>query len=232
MSDKDTRERTKKPGPKFKYSDEQMKDMALQIKKKFKGQQLNYLLLENETGIGRHTWKRRIDEYIQELNTPVLRDFRYTDSDEIYFPNIESIFETYGDNKQKIINELHYFELLFQELYDERNRLKSELEKLENFKKKSDEYINVIASLQQEVFHYKNLYEQIMVSSIEPQLRDQLGLKDNLLDFNNHIKRNTSLINLQEYFPKVPYYSESEISNENDKNENMEELKKQFDKLF
>lgn len=230
MSDKN--QKTKKSGPQIKYSDEQMKDLALKIKKKYKGKQLNYLLLEKETGIGRHTWKRRIDDFIQELNKPILRDFRYTDSDEIYFPNIESIFEAFGDNKQRIINELHYFEVLFQEQYDERIILKNRLEKLGDFEKKIEEYTEIIATLRQEVMHYKNLYEQIMVSSIEPHLRDQLGLKDDLLDFNNHIERNTSLTNFQEYFPKVTYYSEQESKNENVKNENMEELKKQFDKLF
>lgn len=46
------------------YSNAQLKEMALPIKNKFKGQKLTYLLLEKETEIGRNTWSRRIPETI------------------------------------------------------------------------------------------------------------------------------------------------------------------------
>ncbi|WP_010676353.1 hypothetical protein [Bacillus timonensis] len=231
MSDKTTKTQIgKKRGPKEKVSDAQMKELALQVKKKSKHQQLTYSMLEKETGIGRNTWKRRLEDFIQELNKPILRDFGYTDSDEIYFPNIESIFEAYGSNKQRIINELHHFELLFQELYEERNDLKEKLNTLESFKDKIEEYTKAIGDLQQEVKHYKTLYEQIMVSSVEPHLRNEFGLKDNLLDFNSHIEKNASLGNFQQQFPGIR-------ENDRDKNEtirdkNMEELKNQFNNLF
>ncbi|CQR47966.1 hypothetical protein BN1058_02302 [Paraliobacillus sp. PM-2] len=167
--------------------------------------------------------------FIQELNKPILRDFGYTDSDEIYFPNIESIFEAYGNDKQRIINELHHFELLFQELYEERNTLKEKLNKLEEFKGRLEEYTKGIASLQQEVKHYKTLYEQKIVSSVEPHLRDELGIKDNLLDFNSNIEKNVSLNNLQQHFPKL---QDDDDNIENTRNENMKELKNQFKNLF
>ncbi|USK72835.1 hypothetical protein [Peribacillus frigoritolerans] len=37
------------------YSDEQLKEMLLEIKNKFNGQKLTYLFLEKDTGIGRNT---------------------------------------------------------------------------------------------------------------------------------------------------------------------------------
>ncbi|WP_318617636.1 hypothetical protein [Sporosarcina sp. YIM B06819] len=231
MSDKTTKiQKGKKRGPKVKVSDEQMKELALQIKNKSKQQQLTYLMLEKESGIGRNTWKRRLEDFIQELNQPILRNFGYTDSDEIYFPNIESIFEAYGSNKQRIINELHHFELLFQELYEERNVLKEKLNRLESFKDKMEEYTKAVADLQQEVKHYKTLYEQIMVSSVEPHLRDELGIKDNLLDLNTHLEKNASLNNLQQHFPVVRDHDED--SDETTRNKNMEALKDQFKNLF
>lgn len=231
MSDKTTKtQKGKKRGPKVKVTDEQMKELALQIKKEAKQQQLTYSMLEKETGIGRNTWKRRLESFIQELNQPILRDFGYTDSDEIYFPNIESIFEAYGNNQQRIINELHHFELLFQELYEERNDLKEKLKRLDKVKDKIEEYTKAIANLQQEVKHYKTLYEQIMVSSVEPHLRKELGLKDNLLDFNSHIEKNASLNNLQQHFPEIQDHDED--NDEVNRNKNMEELKNQFKNLF
>ncbi|TKC14367.1 hypothetical protein [Robertmurraya kyonggiensis] len=220
----------KKRGPKVKVSDEQMKELALKVKKKYKQQQLTYLMLEKDTGIGRNTWKRRIEDFIHELNRPILRDFGYTDSDEIYFPNIESIFEAYGDDTQKIINELHHFELLFQELYEERTNLKEKLARLESFKDKIEEYTMAISNLQKEVKHYKTLYEQIVVSSTETHLRDEIGLKDNLLDFNTNFNKNISLNNLQHHFPEI---LEDVVDNdETIRVKNMEKLKNQFNNLF
>lgn len=231
MSDKITNtQKGKRRGPKVRVSDEQMKELALEIKKKSKQQQLTYSILEKETGIGRNTWKRRLEKFIQELNQPILRDFGYTDSDEIYFPNIESLFEAYGNNKQRIINELHHFELLFQELYEERNELKEKLNKLEIFKDKIEEYTKAISDLQQEVKHYKTLYEQIIVSSVEPHLRDEFGLKSNLLDFSNHSDKNASLNDLHKHFPKIE--PDTEEDNEADKEKNMDELKNHFKNLF
>jgi uncharacterized protein YukE len=231
MSDKTSKvQKGKKRGPKEKVNDEQMKELALEIKNKSKQQQLTYSMLEKETGIGRNTWKRRLEDFIHELNQPILRDFGYTDSDEIYFPNIESIFEAYGSNKQRIINELHHFELLFQELYEERNDLKERLNKLESFKGKIEEYTKAIDDLQQEVKHYKTLYEHIMVSSVEPHLRDEFGLKDNLLDFNSHIEKNASLTNFQQHFPEVR--ENDKDTDETIRDKNMEDLKIQFKNLF
>lgn len=42
--------------------------------------------------ISRNTWKRRLESFIQELNTPIVREINNVDGDEMYFPNIESIF--------------------------------------------------------------------------------------------------------------------------------------------
>jgi hypothetical protein len=232
MSDSQTNEtqKGKKRGPKVKVSDSQMKELALKVKKKFKNQQLSYTMLEKETGIGRNTWKRRLESFVKELNQPILRDLEYNDNDEIYFPNIESIFDAYGNNKQRIINELHHFELLFQELYEERNSLKEQLNSLERYKDQIENYHEIIAKLQYEVKHYRDLYEQITVSSVEHHLRDEIGLKDNLLDFNKQIEKNISLNTLHQHFPKMQEYNKD--GNQISQNENMAKLKSQFKNLF
>ncbi|MDG0875562.1 hypothetical protein L3476_05070 [Paenibacillus thiaminolyticus] len=89
------------------YTDEQLKEMALDIKKKYKGQKLTYLLLEKETGIGRNTWSRRIPETIEKLNNPVPRSIGISERDDVYFPNIEQIFDLYKNDKNKIISEFY-----------------------------------------------------------------------------------------------------------------------------
>ena len=232
MRDNDTStiQKGKKRGPKQKLNDNQLKDLVLEVKKKYKNQQLTYLLLERETNIGRNTWKRRLEGFIREINEPILRDFHFNDSDEIYFPNIENIFEACGNNKQRIINELHEFEMLFQELYEERNALKFEVKKLEVLKQKNEEYRNRIVELQQYANNYQVLYEQTMASSTQAHLRDKMCIEKNLLDFNEHIEKNISLTNLQQHFPNL----NTDIEDQADdiKESNMDRLKEKFNNLF
>ncbi len=227
-NENDLGSKRKRRGPDEKLTDIQMKELAIKIKKKYKQKALTYLLLEKETGLSRNTWKRRLEDFIKELNNPILRNFENTESDEIYFPNIESIFEAYGNNKLKIINELHQFEMLFQEIYEERNKLKTELKKLEKNKEILENQTNKITSLQNEATHYKTLYEQIIVASVDVNSRNKLGLKDNLIDFNKDIQKNISLINFKEYFPEIS--DEDELINKSQ--DDMSKLKSKFDNLF
>ena len=50
-------------------------------------------LLDQETDIGRNTWSRRLKDFLQELNDPILRSIPLNDSDEIFLPNIEMILK-------------------------------------------------------------------------------------------------------------------------------------------
>lgn len=227
-NEKSTDFKVAKRGPKEKFSDIQMKELAIKIKKKYKQKELTYSLLEKETKISRNTWKRRLECFIQELNRPLIRDFNNTESDEIYFPNIESIFEAYGDNKLKIINELHYFEILFQDLYEERNKLKNDLKKLENSKDIIENQNKRILALKNEVGHYKTLYEQIIIASVEINSRKKLGLNNNLIEFNKDIHKNISLTNFDVHFPDVSLGDVQITESE----KNISKLKSKFDKLF
>lgn len=227
-NDNSTDSKVTKRGPKEKFSDIQMKELAIKIKKKNKQKELTYSLLEKETKISRNTWKRRLESFIQELNRPIIRDAKNIESDEIYFPNIESIFEAYGDNKLKIINELHHFEILFQDLYGERNELLKDLKKLENSKEIIDNQNKRIIALKNEVAHYKMLYEQIIVSSVDINSRKKLGLKNNLIEFNKDIQKNLSLTNFNEHFPEVSMEDVQRTEVE----DNLSKLKNKFDKLF
>lgn len=218
----------KKRGPKEKLSDQEMKELALKIKNKIKHQQLTYSLLERETGIGRNTWMRRIKDFIDELNTPITHNKGISEGDEVYFPNIEYLFELYGGNKQKIINELHQFELMFQDMWKERNSLRKQIKKLEEFRGKVDEYKNEISKLRQQVAHYKNMYEKLAVSSVEPHLREEYGLKNNVIEFNSKHPISIGLNNLNDHFPSLKGINQKE----NNQNKNMKELQNQFPDLF
>ncbi|MGC6588088.1 hypothetical protein ACPV3A_24460 [Paenibacillus sp. Dod16] len=219
---------SKKRGPKEKLSDQEMKELAMKIKTKFKHQQLTYSLLERETGIGRNTWMRRIKEYINDLNTPISRSIGLSEGDEVYFPNIEFLFEIYGQNKQKLINELHHFELMFQDLYKERHSLLEQLKKLEGATEKIEEYKRELSKLKQQVIHYKTMYEKVAVSSVEPHLREEYGLTNNVIEFSNRNQECLDLKNLKDHFPAL---NQIDYKQEN-RNNNMSKLQNQFPDLF
>lgn len=183
--------------------DRKLKEIALKIKAKFKGQKLTFLLLEKETGIGRQTWSRRIADYIEEINKPIIRPSSAI-SDDIYFPNIEEIFTKNNNNKSKIINELHEFELMFRNMHKELSILrvgKKELEHiLKAFEKQRDELIQV----RNKAMHYEFLYKKVMASSAYSHLRENLGFKNNLIEFSGQSIANISLEeeHLAKMFPK------------------------------
>jgi hypothetical protein len=76
------------------------------------------------------------------------------------------------------------------------------------------------------------LCEQVIVSSIEPKLRKELGIKENLIDFTAHVNKNTSLSNLKELFPNVTNLDKEDQIREKVKEKNMDSLKNHFNKLF
>lgn len=207
------------------YSDEQLKEMALQIKSKFKGQKLTYLLLEKETGIGRNTWSRRIPETIDELNKPISRTIGLTESDDVYFPNIEQIFEVYKNDKNKIINELHFIEATFIELYNKAKNLKEELNRRKDESEELKLKNNEIRLLREQVKHYEQLYNQLMVSCAFPHLHSQNQPKDNLIRFDNKNRKHTTLENMEALF-------ETEESNPAKKNSNFSNMENRFGNIF
>ncbi|MFS0559062.1 hypothetical protein [Brevibacillus sp. 179-C9.3 HS] len=175
----------KKRGRPREIDDKKLKEIALKIKGKIKGQKLTFLLLEKETGIGRQTWSRRIADYIEEINRPINREFSESAGD-VYFPNIEDIMSRNHNNKSRIIEELYEFEIMFRNMHKELSKLreiKKELSKLTTaFESQKDELLKE----RSKSLHYEGLYKKIMASSSYSHVREELGLKSNLIEFSGH----------------------------------------------
>lgn len=198
---KDSKRTSKKRGVKSDYTDYELKEIALRVKNEIKGQKLTFLELEKRTGIGRNTWSRRIRETIEELNNPPSRTLGISDKDEVYFPNIQLLFQVHGNNKNKIIHELHQFERDFYELYKQAKQYRDELEKLKEYKEKLEEKDKLIREFKEKAAHYEQLYKNITVSSAFSHLRDELSISHNLIDFNKNSKLNLNIDDLQSFFP-------------------------------
>ncbi|VUG06220.1 hypothetical protein PPOLYM_02613 [Paenibacillus polymyxa] len=54
-----------------------------------------------------------MDVAIHDLNKRIPRTIGLTENDDVYFPNIEQIFEVYKNDKNRIFNELHFIEATF-----------------------------------------------------------------------------------------------------------------------
>ncbi|MDO6633364.1 hypothetical protein Q4580_26495 [Bacillus thuringiensis] len=212
------------------FTDQELKELALEVKNRLGHVHLTYSLLEKETGIGRNTWKRRLEKTIAELNKPIYRTIGLSEDDEVYFPNIEQIFEIYKSNTPKIINALHGFETMFIKLYEELHTLKKDEQKVIHIKQIAAEKDLQIKKLKVQVEHYKNLYDQLTISSSFPHLQEKTGLKDNLLDFNASIDKNSSLTNFKTLFKASK--DSIEPSEKSDLEEPINKLQEMFPDFF
>ncbi|MGR5959338.1 hypothetical protein ACT7DM_05930 [Bacillus cereus] len=93
-------QKTKRGKPQ-QWSDENLKNIALEVKYKQPNRKLTSLLLEKETGIGRNTWSRRMKEFINHLNSPVHIP-KLDESGIITIPSVEELFLKYGTNTTEL----------------------------------------------------------------------------------------------------------------------------------
>lgn len=206
-------------------SDQKLKEIALDTKNKLRGQKLTFLLLEKETGIGRQTWKRRLSSFIDELNSPFIPQEKVGD---IFFPNIEEMFERHKNNKTKIINELYEYEEIFNSMYRELTLLKQDFKKVEHLQKEYENQKEKLATIKTKADHYESMYKALVATSAFPHLRDDMDIKNNIIDFSKNIENNTSLkeTDFEKRFSEEGKLQEqSNISNEN-------KLKSMFPDLF
>lgn len=202
--------------------DQKLKEMALQIKTKCKGQKLSFLMLEKETGISRNTWKRRISDYIQALNTPLIQSTEEVDLD-IYFPDIEELFNNKNNSKEKIVQELHAIIESLRSLYLENKELKRNAKNISKLETTIQKQKLQLDKLKHQVLHYESLYKTLVVSSAFPHLREEQSIQSNLLDFKKEIVGNTNIE--QQHLKKTFTDSRNEAQKE-------DKLKEMFPNLF
>ncbi|WP_051318443.1 hypothetical protein [Cohnella thermotolerans] len=218
-----------KRGRKSDYSDMELKKMALQIKNDLKGAKLTYKELERRSGIGRNTWSRRIPDTINELNRPIMRSSENNEIDAVYFPNIHQLFEVHGKDYNKIIYELEHFQDAFYQMYKEKEDYKQKLEKLSQYETKLKEQEEQIRILKIQKEHYEKQYKNILVTSAFPHLREENGIKYNLLDFNAHVEQHSNLDDLKSLFITNNKNTTPEADATN---EHFERLKERNKRLF
>lgn len=221
------------------WTDKELMQLALDTKYKHHGIKLTPSLLEKETKVGRNTWSRRMKDHIDKLNKPILTKHTSTDADDALLPNIDLIFKKYGNDKVALKNELLELEVL---LYDTYKELKEYKLKEEVYNKAIDNMLSIkneVDKQKKRANHYEELYNEIVVSSIYPHLKDtqgslvnKLNINDKLINMEEYQNKNISLNDLSSSFPDVSDKSNQKKnadSLESKQQKNMKKLLDEFD---
>lgn len=217
------------------WTNEELKQLALDTKYKYHGKKLTPSLLEKETKVGRNTWSRRLKDYIDELNEPVITGIPLSKNNETILPSVDLIFKKYGNDKLALKNELLDLEILLYDFYKELQEYKEKEERYQEGQAEVQLLKDEVAKQRKRAAHYEQLYNNIVVSSVYPHLQDMQGsqinqhnIKVKLIDIEDYKEKNTDLENLSSYFPDV-----TDVNVENDKsekqNQNMQKLLDKFD---
>lgn len=221
------------------WTDDQLKEMALEVKYKNQNKSLTPSLLEKETGVGRNTWSRRMKIFIGELNKPILPNISLDDKSEVTLPSVDLIFKKYGKEQQALKNELINLEILIYDLYSELKQYKTMEDKYQKAINEAESLKEKVSQHKKRADHYEQLYNSITISSSFPHLQTDkrsqlfnLGIKDNLINFDRNKEKNSDLENLSLFFPDISNESIStnEESEKDKKRESiMKELLNKFD---
>ncbi|QNK88104.1 hypothetical protein H7992_23685 [Sporosarcina sp. resist] len=218
------------------WTDEELKQLALDTKYKYHGKKLTPSLLEKETKVGRNTWSRRLKDYIDELNEPVITDIPLRGNNETILPSVDLIFKKYGNDELALKNELLDLEILLYDFYKELQEYKEKEERYQNGQAEVQSLKDEVAKQRKRTAHYEQLYNNIVVSSVYPHLQgvqgsqiSQLNIKDKLIDIEDYKEKSTDLENLSSYFPDVTDESNAENDKSEKQNQNMQKLLDDFD---
>ncbi len=219
-----------KRGKPQQWSDENLKNIALEIKYKHPNRKLTSLLLEKETGIGRNTWSRRMKEFINHLNSPVHIP-KLDESGIITIPSVEELFLKYGDNTIELKNEITKLLNIISDLYTDAKKLVTLEEATQKMKSEIEQLKEQLSKVTVQKTHYETLYNQIIAESYFPHLYGQseklkqANVKAEVINLPNQISQVLELNS-----PSKVFQSESVNSNTVDvNNQKVEQLKKLFD---
>lgn len=158
-----------KRGKPQKWSEEDLKQIALEIKYKQPNRKLTSLLLEKETGIGRNTWSRRMKEFIDQLNSPVHIP-KLDESGIITIPSVEELFLKYGANTIELKNEIAKLLNIISDLYTDAKQLQTLKESTQKMELEIQQLKEQLSKTTDQKRHYELLYNQIVAESYFPHL--------------------------------------------------------------
>ncbi|BDH61472.1 hypothetical protein MTP04_16020 [Lysinibacillus sp. PLM2] len=184
------------------YSDSELKKILLEYSNKNTGV-IKYLGLEKETGISRKTWKRRMEETINNLNRKVITSHNNVGSGEIPYPNFDLIIDRFLNDEKGLREALYHIQEVFIKNIEENNKLSDQVMKKD---KRIDELTHEIEKLKRNLYEKKqevNHYEKLMIESTNPSVRKRKGISNNLIEISEFKKESAASLDLEKEFPEL-----------------------------
>lgn len=213
------------------WSNEELIEKLLSVRSKYPNIKLTKSLLEKETGIGRNTWQRRMNEEIEKINILNYSNNYSNINNNTKLPDIDTIYKLTNNNPNELVNELLKFESIIVDQHREIERLKELEKKIVHLKSNYEIILEKLEKYKVQASFYKSAYSSLMVSSTYSYLQDidhsiikEHGIKESLITLNKDIK-NLSLIQLHSFFDSI----EGEEKMNQKKRENMKILNEKFD---
>lgn len=184
------------------YSDDLLKKLLLEYSNKNTGT-ITPLGLQKETGISRKTWKRRMEETINNLNRKVITSHNNVGSDEIPYPNFDLIIDRFLNDEKGLREALYHIQEVFIKNIEENNKLSDQVMKKD---KRIDELTHEIEKLKRNLYEKKqevNYYEKLMIESTNPSVRKRKGISSNLIEISEYKKESAASLDLEKEFPEL-----------------------------
>lgn len=165
------------PGRPEVYTDQQLKDILLQFTVENPGKKINPFQLEKESGIKRHVWSRRMKRIIDDLNTPVEKEFGGKEGS-LPLPNVAELVEMNWNNKNKLIQSLSHINELIQSMYEQALLYHNKCSEYEELEQKFNQITLENNQLKERVKHLEKKYMEVAVQSTYSSIQKEQGLKN------------------------------------------------------
>lgn len=183
-----------------KYSDYELRNVLMSVSMNNK-KKITPSLLEKETGIKRHIWLRRMKKEIELVNKSTI--FYNDDSlNDLPIPNIVNIIDKYYEDKEKLINELVWYNEKLGDAYSkilENKKLMSEIKNLNEILQEKDLEIN---ELKKKCKHFETLYLELETRSNIFDGISTLETKGKVIELEKQRKEIASF-NFEKQFPDI-----------------------------
>jgi len=179
----------KMAGRKPKYNDDLLLDELEKYLEKQPYIKIKLSELEKSTGIPYYIWRdnKKIRQVIKKMNeNPAVQSRVKKD---IVFPSAERLVEANYNNKKKLIESIQYFIDVLNDIYDKAiigENFVKERDKLETvINNKNSE----IKKLENKILKLENEIDILYIKSSNKEMRNEMGLKGNLIKFNKNSKQ-------------------------------------------
>jgi hypothetical protein len=176
-------------GRKPKYATDELINHLQDYNKKHPHKLIKYSHLEKEYDIKSYIWRdnQKVSSLIKKINnTPIVS---VSAEKIIVFPSAEQLVESNRGSESRLIKAIQHFLDLCSDNYDDVMMAKTFKAKEQSYIKRLEEKDAQIRKLKSEIKSLNKEIDMLYISSRSQKNRNELGLKDNLIEFDKISKK-------------------------------------------